>query len=128
MQVLLYKTENALPGAPPQRDKCLFGFDATTEQKHTITRLRIGIMKSLVVLLFALLAVVSGRTLAARGGQNAAAKVPSRYMMWQQGQDKSAHTRNSGKKDVEKVPIRKRLQKLLIVDVEQLPERWMALA
>ena len=84
-------------------------------------------MKTLVALLFALLALASGRTLAARGGQNAA-KVPSRYMMWQQGQDKPAQTRNSGKKDVEKVPIRKRLQNLLIVDVEQLPDRWMALA
>ena len=85
-------------------------------------------MKTLVALLFALLALASGRTLAARGGQNAA-KVPSRYMMWQQGQDKPAQTRNPGKKDVvEKVPIRKRLQNLLIIDVEQLPDRWMALA
>ena len=82
----------------------------------------------LAVLLMGLLAAASGKTVAARGaaGQKATTKVPSRYMMWQTQDKQPAQTRSADKNE-EKVPIVKRLQKLLIVDVNQLPERWMAL-
>ena len=86
-------------------------------------------MKSVyAVLLMSLLALASGRTVARGAAGQQAKSMPSRYMMWQTQDKQPAQTQKANKKDEEKMPIVKRLQKLLIVDVNQLPERWMALA
>ena len=80
-------------------------------------------------LLLSFLALASGKT-ASRTAvrQGAASNVPSRYMLWQTPAEDKSKPR-AAKKEAERPPsIWKKLQNVLIVDVNLLPDRWMSLA
>ena len=85
-------------------------------------------MRYVIFFFVVLLALVTGRT-----GVKPTSTVPSRWQMWQTKSSEPVKTAKSAKSKettavVQKPGIFKRISNLLIVDVENLPDRWMALS
>lgn len=83
-------------------------------------------MRSVIFFFVALLALVAGRTTVVKPTST----IPSRWQMWQTKAEPaktSKASKTSKEAVVQKPGIFKRISNLLIVDVNNLPDRWMAL-